>query len=99
MIIRVQIPAHLRTLSRVVDEVLIEAPSPATIDGLIGALEDLHPVLRGTIREHVSLRRRPWIRFFACQEDLSHEPVSTQLPDKVLSGEEPFIVLGAIAGG
>ena len=99
MMIRVQIPQHLKTLSKVVDEVHIETSSTATIEGLISALEDLHPVLRGTIREHVSLKRRPWIRYFAFKEDLSHEPVDMVLPEKVLSGDEPFIILGAIAGG
>ena len=97
--IRVQIPQHLKTLAKVTDEVLIEVPTAATIEGLISALEDLHPVLKGTIRQHVSLKRRPWIRYFACQEDISHEPTDMPLPLPILDGKEPFIVLGAIAGG
>ncbi|HXH05914.1 MAG TPA: hypothetical protein VNI83_04915 [Vicinamibacterales bacterium] len=97
--IRVVLPQHLRTLARVEGDVMLEVSQPATIGALLDALEDRYPVLRGTIREHGTRRRRPFLRFFACAEDLSHVPVDTPLPAPVLSGAEPFVILGAIAGG
>ena len=97
--IRVLLPPHLRTLAKVGDEVELELATPATLGSVLDALEARYPVLRGTIRDHVTLQRRPFLRFFACEEDLSHEPPDTPLPDAVASGKEPFIVLGAIAGG
>lgn len=97
--IRVLLPPHLRTLAKVKDEVELEVPPPATLASVLDALEARYPVLRGTIRDHVTLQRRPFLRFFACEEDLSHEPPDTPLPEAVVSGKEPFIVLGAIAGG
>lgn len=97
--IRVVLPYHLRTLARVDGEVQLEVESPATLRSLLDALEALHPVLRGTVRDHVTLRRRPFVRFFACKEDLSLEPPETRLPDAVVNGAEPFLIVGAIAGG
>ncbi|MFN7984352.1 MAG: MoaD/ThiS family protein [Vicinamibacterales bacterium] len=99
MPIRVVLPAHLKTLARVGAEVLVEVAEPATVGSVLDALEAAHPVLRGTIRDHVTLKRRPFLRFFACEEDLSLDPVTTVLPDAVRSGVEPFYVIGAIAGG
>jgi hypothetical protein len=89
----------LRTLARVEGEVAITVEGPATIASLLDAVEARFPVLRGTIRDHQTRRRRPFVRFFACQEDLSHEPGDTALPDEVLKGEEPFLIVGAMAGG
>jgi sulfur-carrier protein len=97
--IRVQLPAHLRTLARVPAEVTVEVPGVPTIGSVLEALEAAYPMLRGTIREHGTLKRRAYVRFFACEEDLSHEPPETPLPDAVARGVEPFVVLGAIAGG
>src|SRR5438309_2152953 len=97
--IRVQLPYHLRTLARVDGEVEIQVEEPATQRSVLDALEAQFPVLRGTIRDHGSDRRRPWLRFFACAQDLSHEPPDAPLPAAVLTGTEPFIVIGAIAGG
>jgi molybdopterin converting factor small subunit len=97
--IRVMLPAHLRNLARVGAEVTLEVAAPATIGATLDALETRYPVLCGTIRDHDTLERRPYIRYFACEEDLSHQPASTPLPDPVLSAREPLIVLGAIAGG
>ena len=97
--IRVLLPPHLRTLSKVKDEVELEVAAPATLRSVLDALETRYPVLRGTIRDHVTLQRRPFLRFFACEEDLSHEPPDAPLPDAVVSGKEPLIILGAIAGG
>jgi len=97
--IRVILPHHLRTLARVGDEVQLELGGPATVRGLIDALERSYPMLRGTIREHGTQKRRPLVRFFACGEDVSHEPPDFQLPDAIAKGSEPFIILGAIAGG
>jgi len=98
-VIRVELPAHLRTLARVNGEVELEVAAPVTVGAVLDALEARHPVLRGTIRDHVTARRRPFLRFFACETDLSLEPPDTRLPDAVLSGNEPFLVVGAIAGG
>jgi sulfur-carrier protein len=97
--IRVALPYHLRTLARVDGDVELEVESPITLGSVLDALEARYPMLRGTIRDHVTLQRRAFLRFFACQEDLSHEPPDTKLPDAVVRGEEPFLVIGAIAGG
>jgi sulfur-carrier protein len=97
--IRVELPAHLRTLAHVGSEVEIEVAGPATLRAVLDALEARYPVLRGTIRDHVTHKRRPYVRFFACAEDLSHELPDTPLPDKVAAGVEPFLVVGAMAGG
>jgi sulfur-carrier protein len=97
--IRVMLPAHLRTLARVGDEVTVEVESPATLGGVLDAIESRYPVLCGTIRDHVTLKRRPFVRFYACEEDLSHDPPDTPLPAAVVAGVEPFLVVGAMAGG
>ena len=97
--IRVVLPAHLRTLARVNGEVELPAPDLVTVRSVLDALEASYPVLRGTIRDHVTLQRRAFLRFFACGEDLSHEPPDAPLPDAVAKGEEPLLVIGAIAGG
>ena len=97
--IRVVLPFHLRNLARVDGEVQLEVESPATLRSVLDALEARYPVLRGTIRDHITLRRRPFVRFFACKEDLSHEPLETKLPDAVVNGDEPFLIVGAMAGG
>ena len=97
--IRVVLPYHLRTLAQVGAEVTLEVQGPATLRAVLDALEARYPMLRGTIRDHVTGQRRPMLRFFACEEDLSHEPPDTVLPDAVASGAEPFWVVGAIAGG
>jgi hypothetical protein len=94
------LPAHLRTLARVDGEVAITVEeSPATIATVLDALEAEFPVLAGTMRDHVTARRRPFVRFYACEQDLSHEPPDTVLPAAVLAGDEPFLVVGAMAGG
>lgn len=97
--IRVEIPQHLRTLAHVGREVQIEVEGPVTQRSVLDALEARYPMLRGTIRDHVTLQRRPFLRFFACEEDLTHESPDAPLPDAVASGKEPFLVIGAIAGG
>ena len=97
--IRVVLPHHLRTLARVGDEVQIEVNGSATLRSVLDALEARYPMLRGTIRDHVTLKRRPFVRFFACEEDVSHDPPDTPLPDAVATGAEPFFIMGAIAGG
>jgi molybdopterin converting factor small subunit len=97
--IRVVLPAHLRTLARVDSEVQLEVAGPVTLRSVLDALEARYPVLQGTLRDHVTQKRRPFVRFFACEEDLSHDPPDTPLPDAVVSGKEPFLVVGAIAGG
>ncbi|MBZ5547959.1 MAG: MoaD/ThiS family protein [Acidobacteriia bacterium] len=97
--IRVVLPHHLRTLANVRGEVELTVEGPVTQRSVLDALEAGYPMLRGTIRDHVTQQRRPFLRFFACQEDLSHEPPDAPLPDAVASGKEPFIVIGAIAGG
>ena len=97
--IRVVLPAHLRTLARVNDEVTVEIPGPATQRAVLDALEASYPMLRGTIRDHGTERRRPFVRFFACGEDVSHEPPDTPLPEMIAKGTEPFFIIGAIAGG
>jgi hypothetical protein len=98
-VIRVVLPYHLRTLARVEGEVMLEVANPATIGSVLDALEARFPVLGGTIRDHGTLKRRPFIRFFACREDLSLDPPDTPLPEAVISGKEPFLVIGAMAGG
>ena len=97
--IRVALPYHLRNLARVDGEVQLEIGAPATIRAVLDALEAKYPALRGTIRDHGTLKRRPFIRFFACKEDMSLEPPETPLPDAVVDGTEPFLVIGAMAGG
>ena len=97
--VRVVLPFHLRTLAKVDDEVTLDIEGPVTQRSLLDALEAKYPVLRGTIRDHDSAKRRAFIRFFACEEDLSHEPPDAPLPEDVVSGKEPFCVIGAIAGG
>jgi len=97
--IKVVLPAHLRTLAQVTGEVEISVAGPVTQRAILDALEARYPMLQGTIRDHVTQQRRPFVRFFACQEDLSHESPDAPLPDAVVSGAEPFLVVGAIAGG
>ncbi|MFI5111250.1 MAG: MoaD/ThiS family protein [Terriglobales bacterium] len=97
--IRVVLPAHLRTLAHVEGEVKLEIQGQATQRSVLDALEARYPMLRGTIRDHVTQERRPFLRFFACEEDLSHEAPDAPLPDAVASGAEPFLVIGAISGG
>jgi hypothetical protein len=97
--IRVVLPAHLRKLARVDGEVTLVVEGPVTQRSILDALEGRHPVLRGTIRDHVSQRRRPFVRFFACEQDLSHESPDAPLPEAVATGAEPFLVVGAMAGG
>jgi molybdopterin synthase sulfur carrier subunit len=98
-VIRVVLPPHLRTLAHVQGEVMLEVPSPVTQRSILEALEARYPMLRGTIRDHITQQRRPFLRFFACERDLSHAPPDAPLPDAVTSGAEPFFVVGAIAGG
>jgi sulfur-carrier protein len=97
--IQVVLPFHLRNLARVNGEVSLEVAAPVTIRAVVDALEARYPVLRGTIRDHDTLKRRPFVRFFACKEDLSLEPPDTPLPDAVVNGTEPFLIVGAMAGG
>jgi len=97
--IRVILPPHLRGLARINGEVQLEVTGPATQRSVVDALEASYPMLRGTIRDHVTQQRRPFLRFFACEEDLSHESPDAPLPDAVVSGKEPLVILGAIAGG
>jgi len=97
--IRVVLPPHLRKLARVDREVALAVAAPVTQRTLLDALEAAYPMLRGTIRDHVTHRRRPFVRFFACEQDLSHEAPDAPLPDAVASGTEPFLVVGAMAGG
>jgi sulfur-carrier protein len=97
--IRVLLPAHLRSLARVDGEVCVDVNGQPTLGGVLDALEVSYPVLRGTMRDHVTHKRRPFVRFFACEHDLSHDPPETRLPDAVVAGTEPFLVVGAMAGG
>ena len=99
MMIRVILPAHLKALARVGDEVNIDVGERATLGSLLDALEWQYPVLQGTIRDHVTHKRRPFMRFFACEQDLSHDSPDTPLPEAVVAGTEPLLVVGAIAGG
>lgn len=96
---RVVLPFHLRKLARVEGELNLEVPAPVTVGAVLDALEARYPVLRGTVRDHVTLKRRPFIRFFACKEDLSLGPAEAPLPPAVVNGEEPFLIIGAMAGG
>jgi sulfur-carrier protein len=98
-LIRVELPAHLRTLARVDSEVQITVDGRVTQRSILDALEACYPMLRGTIRDHVTQQRRPFLRFFACSEDWSHELPDAPLPDAIASGVEPFLIIGAIAGG
>jgi len=98
-VIRVALPQHLRTLAHSGSEVALEVEAPVTLRSALDALEARYPMLRGTIRDQVTLQRRPFLRFFACEEDLSHEPPDAQLPEAVVSGKEPLLIIGAIAGG
>jgi hypothetical protein len=98
-VIRVVLPTHLRTLARVDGEVEFQVEGPATLGSVLDAIEARYPVLRGTIRDHVTLRRRAFVRFFACEQDLSHEPPEALLPKEVVSGAEPLLIVGAMAGG
>ena len=97
--IRVVLPAHLRTLAHVSGEVTLDVRGTATQRSILDALEERYPALRGTLRDHVTKQRRPFVRFFACEEDWSHESPDAALPEAVSSGKEPFLVVGAIAGG
>jgi molybdopterin synthase sulfur carrier subunit len=97
--IRVVLPQHLRTLAHVGGEVTLEVAGAVTLQSVLDALENSYPMLRGTIRDHVALQRRPFLRFFVCQEDWSHLSPDTLLPQEVVSGAEPFLIIGAIAGG
>jgi sulfur-carrier protein len=98
-VIRVVLPTHLRRLAQVDGEVQLQVDGPVTQNSVLDALEARYPTLRGTIRDHGTRRRRPFVRFFACEEDLSHEQADAPLPDDVASGREPFVVVGAMAGG
>jgi molybdopterin synthase sulfur carrier subunit len=97
--IRVVLPPQLRTLARIKGEVEVQVKAPVTLSSVLDELESRYPMLRGTIRDHVTQQRRPFLRFYACGEDLSLEPPDTQLPEAVSSGTEPFLIIGAIAGG
>ena len=97
--IRVVLPAHLRTLARVDGEVKIAVEGQVTQSSILDALETEYPMLRGTIRDHITRKRRPFVRFFACEQDLSHDPPEAPLPEAVVTGAEPFLVVGAMAGG
>lgn len=97
--IRVVLPFHLQNLARVGEEVALDVPAPVTLQATLAALENAYPVLRGTIRDHGTLRRRPFVRFFACARDLTHDPPEALLPQAVAEGGEPLLVVGAIAGG
>jgi sulfur-carrier protein len=97
--IRIVLPHHLRTLARVGDEVQLDLNGRATLQSVLDALETKYPMLRGTIRDHDTLKRRPLVRFFACGEDISHESPDAPLPDSIVNGTEPFFIMGAIAGG
>ena len=97
--IRVWLPAHLRTLARVSSEVTVEVDGRATLRSVLDALEVRYPVLRGTLRDHITLERRPYVRFFACEQDLSLDSPDTPLADAVAKGAEPLLIIGAIAGG
>ena len=99
MNIRVVLPFHLRNLARVEGEVQLEVAKPVTVRAILNALETKYPVLQGTMRDHGTLKRRPFIRFFACKEDLSNDSPDTPLPDAIATGTEPFLIVGAMAGG
>jgi hypothetical protein len=98
-VIRVELPAHLRTLAKTSGEVTLAVEGKVTLSSVLDALEARFPMLEGTIRDHVTKKRRPFVRFFACEEDLSHEPPDVPLPEAVALGKEPLLIVGAIAGG
>jgi len=98
-VIRVVLPAHLRTLARTNGEVELDVTAPITIGSVLDSLESRYPVLEGAIRDHVTRKRRPFVRFYACEQDYSHDSYETPLPDAIVSGKEPFLVVGAMAGG
>jgi hypothetical protein len=97
--IRVELPAHLRTLARVGSEVTVDVEGPPTVRAVLDALEGRYPMLRGTIRDHDTRERRPYLRFFGCEQDLSHQSPDAPLPDAIVTGAEPLLVIGAMAGG
>jgi sulfur-carrier protein len=97
--IRVIMPYHLQTLAKIGNEVLIDIEAPVTHDAIVEAIESIYPTLRGTIRDHATKKRRPLLRYFVCEKDVSHEPPETLVPDEVLTGAQPFIIWGAVAGG
>ena len=97
--IRIELPGHLRTLAQISGEVTLDVQDPVTLRSVLDALEARYPMLRGTLRDHMTQQRRPFIRFFACREDLSHESPDAALPAEVASGKEPLLIVGAIAGG
>jgi molybdopterin synthase sulfur carrier subunit len=97
--IRVIIPYHLKTLARISGEVQLDVPSPVTLRAVVDALESRYPMLRGTVRDHTTGKRRDFIRFYACEQDFSNVPPDTPLPDQIATGVEPFLIIGAIAGG
>jgi len=97
--VRVELPQHLRTIARVGTEVTVQVDGPVTIGSVLDAIEQAYPVLSGTIRDHVTRQRRPFLRFFACEEDWSHEPADRPLPARVADGREPLLVVGAVSGG
>ena len=99
MSVRVVLPAHLQTLARIDREVSVDVPAEVTLGAVLDALEARYPALRGTIRDHATHKRRPFVRFFACEQDYSHEPPEVALPDAVATGAEPLLVVGAMAGG
>ena len=97
--IRVMLPAHLRTLARIEGEVSVQVAEPVTPQAIVDALETQFPSLRGTIRDHATRKRRPLVRFFACEQDISHDSPDTPVPDAIVNGKEPFLIIGAMAGG
>lgn len=97
--IRIVLPYHLRNLARVDGEVALDVAEPVTVTSILDALESAYPMLKGTIREHGSHKRRPRVRYYVCQEDISHDPPDTPLPEAIRDGSEPFIIIGAISGG
>ncbi len=97
--VRVIVPQHLRILARAHGEIALNVNGPVTVNAVLDALEHQYPMLRGTIRDHLTRRRRPFIRFFACEQDISHEPTDTPLPSALASGDEPLLIVGAMAGG
>jgi hypothetical protein len=97
--IHVELPAHLRTLGRITSAVYLDVPEPVTIGSILDALEACYPMLQGTLRDHVTQKRRAFVRFFVCESDWSHEPHDVPLPDAIANGREPFLIVGAVAGG
>ncbi len=97
--VRVVLPHHLKNLARAEGEVVLQVAHPVSVQTILDALENRYPMLKGTIREHGTHKRRPRVRFYACQEDISHQPPDTPLPESIVSGREPFIIIGAISGG